>query len=169
MSKNQTINDALKALFLGLGGDSTKLADNQKISDYIDDLESALKKRIAPVPTESGYILKSSINPVGTKWVQDYALVRATGGVATIPSDVAKAISSNTSIRIGVSEVSSQTQYFSCYKSFKSGGTSFSPVYTYQFISVQRDTNSTVIRSFDVVGKDEQTATINTVTIPDPT
>jgi hypothetical protein len=42
MSKNQTINDALKALFLELGGDSTKLADNQKISDYIDDLATVL-------------------------------------------------------------------------------------------------------------------------------
>lgn len=42
MSKNQTINDALKALFLELGGDSTKLADNHKISDYIDDLASVL-------------------------------------------------------------------------------------------------------------------------------
>ena len=42
MSKNQTISDALKALFLELGGDSTKLADNQKISDYIDDLASVL-------------------------------------------------------------------------------------------------------------------------------
>ena len=42
MSKNQTINDALKALFLELGGDSTKLADNQKISDYIDDIAEEL-------------------------------------------------------------------------------------------------------------------------------
>lgn len=165
----KTINEALKDLFTKLGGNSAKLTDNEVIADYIDDLESALKTRIAPVPTASGYILKSSTNPVGTKWVQDYALVSATGDVATISSDVAKAISSNTSITIGVSEVSNQTQYFHCYKSFKSGGSTLSPVYTYQFISVQRDTNSTVIRSFDVVGKNEQTATINTVTIPDPT
>ena len=42
MSKNQTISEALKNLFIELGGDSSKLADNQKISDYIDDLESVL-------------------------------------------------------------------------------------------------------------------------------
>ena len=42
MSKNQTISDALKALFLELGGDASKLADNQKISDYIDDLATVL-------------------------------------------------------------------------------------------------------------------------------
>lgn len=45
MSKNQTINDALKALFLELGGDATKLADNSKISDYIDDLASVIEPK----------------------------------------------------------------------------------------------------------------------------
>lgn len=40
---NNTITQALKDLFLGLGGDSSKLSDNQTISDYIDDLESAIK------------------------------------------------------------------------------------------------------------------------------
>lgn len=39
---NKTINEALKALFIELGGDSTKLADNQKISDYIDDIAEEL-------------------------------------------------------------------------------------------------------------------------------
>ena len=38
-----TINEALKNLFVGLGGDPTELADNQTASDYIDDLESAIK------------------------------------------------------------------------------------------------------------------------------
>ena len=42
MSKNQTISEALKALFLELGGDASKLADNQKISDYIDDLATVI-------------------------------------------------------------------------------------------------------------------------------
>lgn len=40
---NKTINQALKDLFLGLGGDSSALADNSSVSDYIEDLESAIK------------------------------------------------------------------------------------------------------------------------------
>lgn len=39
----KTINQALKDLFLGLGGDSSALADNSSVSDYIEDLESAIK------------------------------------------------------------------------------------------------------------------------------
>lgn len=39
----KTINQALKDLFLGLGGDASALADNKDISDYIDDLESAIE------------------------------------------------------------------------------------------------------------------------------
>ena len=39
----KTINQALKDLFLGLGGDSSALADNSSCSDYIEDLESAIK------------------------------------------------------------------------------------------------------------------------------
>lgn len=42
MSK-KTINQALKDLFLGLGGDSSALADNSSVSDYVEDLESAIK------------------------------------------------------------------------------------------------------------------------------
>ena len=40
---NKTINQALKDLFLGLGGDSSALADNSSVSDYVEDLESAIK------------------------------------------------------------------------------------------------------------------------------
>ena len=40
---SKTINEALKALFLGLGGDASALADNDTVSDYIADLESAIK------------------------------------------------------------------------------------------------------------------------------
>lgn len=40
MSKN--INGALKNLFLELGGNSSALADNSKISDYIDDIAEIL-------------------------------------------------------------------------------------------------------------------------------
>ena len=40
---NKTINQALKDLFLGLGGNSSALADNTSASDYIEDLESAIK------------------------------------------------------------------------------------------------------------------------------
>lgn len=39
----KTISQALKDLFLGLGGDSSALADNTSASDYIQDLESAIK------------------------------------------------------------------------------------------------------------------------------
>ena len=41
---NKTINQALKDLFLGLGGNSSALADNTSASDYIEDLESAIKE-----------------------------------------------------------------------------------------------------------------------------
>ncbi len=40
---NKTINEALKALFLGLGGNAEDLADNEVIGDYIEDLENAIK------------------------------------------------------------------------------------------------------------------------------
>lgn len=40
---NKRITEALKDLFLGLGGDASMLSDNQTVSDYIDDLESAIK------------------------------------------------------------------------------------------------------------------------------
>lgn len=39
----KTINQALTDLFLGLGGNASALADNQSVSDYIADLESAIK------------------------------------------------------------------------------------------------------------------------------
>lgn len=41
---NKTINQALRDLFLGLGGDASALADNTSVSDYIADLESAIKE-----------------------------------------------------------------------------------------------------------------------------
>ena len=40
---NKTINQALKDLYLGLGGDPSALTDNSTVSDYIEDLESAIK------------------------------------------------------------------------------------------------------------------------------
>lgn len=39
----RTINQALKDLFLGLGGKASELSDNTTISDYIEDLEGAIK------------------------------------------------------------------------------------------------------------------------------
>lgn len=42
MSK-KTINQALTDLFIGLGGKTSELADNTSVSDYIADLESAIK------------------------------------------------------------------------------------------------------------------------------
>lgn len=71
MSKNQTISGALKALFLELGGDSTKLADNSKISDYIDDLASVLEPK-APelfVVTYS-YNETSEANELDKTWAE---------------------------------------------------------------------------------------------------
>lgn len=39
----KTISQSLKDLFLGLGGDASALEDNTSASDYIQDLESAIK------------------------------------------------------------------------------------------------------------------------------
>lgn len=50
---NKTINQALKDLFLGLGGDSSALADNTSASDYIEDLESAIKETASDVIDDS--------------------------------------------------------------------------------------------------------------------
>lgn len=44
---NKTINQALRDLFLGLGGDPTELSDNTSVSDYIEDLESAIEGKAA--------------------------------------------------------------------------------------------------------------------------
>lgn len=38
----KTIKQALKDLFLGLGGNVSELSDNTSVSDYIEDLESAI-------------------------------------------------------------------------------------------------------------------------------
>lgn len=43
MSNNKSINQALTDLFIGLGGNASELADNKSVSDYIEDLESAIK------------------------------------------------------------------------------------------------------------------------------
>lgn len=40
---NKTIKESIKDLFLGLGGNPSALADNADTSDFIDDLESAIK------------------------------------------------------------------------------------------------------------------------------
>ena len=50
---NKTINQALKDLFLGLGGNSSALADNTSASDYIEDLESAIKTTASDVIDDS--------------------------------------------------------------------------------------------------------------------
>lgn len=44
----KTITQALKDLFLAIGGNSSALADNSDISDYIADVETALKAGILP-------------------------------------------------------------------------------------------------------------------------
>ena len=40
---NKTINEALKDVFLELGGNPSELSDNQTISDYIEDLGGAIE------------------------------------------------------------------------------------------------------------------------------
>lgn len=44
---NKTINKALTDLFIGLGGNVSALADNKSVSDYIADLENAIKAYVA--------------------------------------------------------------------------------------------------------------------------
>lgn len=86
-----TINEALKKLFVGLGGDPTELADNQTASDYIDDLESAIKacaseasEDILPAVTseDNGKIL-AVVNGAWTK-VTITAVADTTSGAVTI-------------------------------------------------------------------------------------
>lgn len=54
---SKTINQALAALITGLGESSSVLADNSTISDYIGDLEDAIKKCAAG---EAGDIIDDS-------------------------------------------------------------------------------------------------------------
>lgn len=46
---SKTINEALKDVFLELGGDPTSLSDNQTVSDYIEDLAEAIKSETGSV------------------------------------------------------------------------------------------------------------------------
>ena len=58
---SKTINQALKDLYLSLGGDPSALEDNSTVSDYIADLENGLKglaELPAPSSTNSGKIAK---------------------------------------------------------------------------------------------------------------
>lgn len=57
MSKN--INEALKNLFLELGGNGSALADNSKISDYIDDLADVLSPEPMIVTVSAGAVDKT--------------------------------------------------------------------------------------------------------------
>lgn len=56
---NKTIKEAIEDLFLGLGGNSSALADNVDTSDVIDDLESAIKAGALPAVTadDNGKVL----------------------------------------------------------------------------------------------------------------
>lgn len=49
----KSINKALTDLFLGLGGNSSALEDNKSVSDYISDLESAIKAYAASAAAEA--------------------------------------------------------------------------------------------------------------------
>lgn len=50
---NKTINQALKDLFLGLGGNPSALSDNTSVSDYIEDLEGAIKGETSSIIDDS--------------------------------------------------------------------------------------------------------------------
>lgn len=45
----KTINQALKDLFLGLGGNPSALSDNTSVSDYIEDLEGAIEGKASDI------------------------------------------------------------------------------------------------------------------------
>lgn len=65
---NKTINQALRDLFIGLGGDISALADNTSVSDYIEDLESAIKgaKVIVEPMISSEKVFDSNVNDLQT-------------------------------------------------------------------------------------------------------
>lgn len=49
---NKTINEALKDVFLELGGNPSELSDNSTVSDYIEDLTSAIKAEASSASTD---------------------------------------------------------------------------------------------------------------------
>lgn len=56
---NKTIKESIRDLFLALGGNPSALADNADTSDFIDDLESAIKAGALPAVTadDNGKVL----------------------------------------------------------------------------------------------------------------
>ena len=60
---NSTVTDALKKIFLALGGDTQKLQDDHNLTDYLDDLGDALVNAVkaelpAVTSTDNGKVLK---------------------------------------------------------------------------------------------------------------
>lgn len=53
----KTINQALKDLFLGLGGDPKALADNSSVSDYIEDLVDSIPTLPSVTSDDNGKVL----------------------------------------------------------------------------------------------------------------
>lgn len=49
---NKTINEALKDVFLNLGGNPSDLSDNSTVSDYIEDLGSAIEAEVSSAVSE---------------------------------------------------------------------------------------------------------------------
>ena len=97
----KTINQALKDLFLGLGGDPSKLSDNTSVSDYIEDLESAIEAAATaelPTPAETnvGKVATVVENEGSYSWSAEEVVIPQelptpastnAGKVATVVSD----------------------------------------------------------------------------------
>lgn len=81
---NKTIKESIKDLFLGLGGNPSALADNADTSDFIDDLESAIKAGALPAVTadDNGKVL-AVVDGAWTK-VTMTAVADTTTGAVTI-------------------------------------------------------------------------------------
>ena len=87
---NKTINQALEGLYKGLGGDPSALADNSTCSDYIADLESAIKG------AASGAQIDDSA-PSETKVYSSAKTEELIGSIETLPDvtadDIGKVLS----------------------------------------------------------------------------
>lgn len=114
---NKTISQALKDVFLGLGGNPSELSDNQTASDYIEDLESAIKgsassavEDVIPTPAVADIGKVVSVVSDGEEGAE-YALeTPASGGGAFVltlnesSSHVISSVETWTEIKAAVSE-----------------------------------------------------------------